>query len=214
MRKESHVTEASTERESTKHDARQVPLKVASTPAPNHRPSRRPGVAMRLSTDQNQATESLSNPKGQSREDAVMETLVEGTFREVAWAERDLNGHNAQGADFSAATLTGICALGTNFAGALFEETQLQGAALCGANLTGAILRHANLQNANLMWCNLRSASLFGADLRGANLAWADLREVDLREANLSGAYFNYHTQWPHNFDPQHAAMFELAEPR
>ncbi|HRW10732.1 MAG TPA: pentapeptide repeat-containing protein [Caldilineaceae bacterium] len=167
-----------------------------------------------MSTNRSQAPGDLLHHEEEFQEAAVTETLVEGVFREVEWPGSNLNGHNAQGADFSAAILTGICALGTNFAGALFEETQLQGAALCGANLTGAMLRHANLQNANLMWCDLRSASLFGADLRGANLAWADLREVDLREANLSGAYFNYHTQWPRNFNPRDAAMFELAEPR
>ncbi|MEZ4679466.1 MAG: pentapeptide repeat-containing protein [Caldilineaceae bacterium] len=142
------------------------------------------------------------------------EILSHGDFREVEWPNLELNGCDAQEANFSAATLTGICALGANLHGAQFEEAQLQGAALCGANLTSANLRHADLRNANLTWCDLRNATVFAADLRGANLAWADLRNADLRQINLVGAYYNRQTQWPADFDPVQARLICFAESR
>jgi len=151
------------------------------------------------------------------RKDAVSATeeatteLALGVFREIEWPNRNFNGFDAHGADFCAAILTGICALGANFSDTLFEEAQLQNAALCGANLNSANFRHADLRNANLSWCDLRGSSLFAADLRGANLAWADLRHVDLREANLVNAYYNYQTQWPTDFDPSAVSMHEIA---
>lgn len=146
--------------------------------------------------------------------EATTVVLPHGDFREVDWAGVILNGCDATGANFSAAMLADLCALGANLTDVQFEEAELQNAALCGANLTQANLRNADLRNANLTWCNLRGATLLAGDLRGANLAWADLRDADLRHVNLKGAYYNVRTQWPTGFDPAAAQMLCLAESR
>lgn len=194
-------------REQEKRFLQQTKVHKASTPASvRHRVSRHPGAATHA------ASAPLVTPAPRA---ALPPTVLShGDFREVDWSDEILNGCDATGADFSAATLLNLCALGATLCQSQLEETQLQNAALCGADLTGANLRHADLRRANLSWCNLRGANLFATDLRGANLAWADLRAVDLRAANLRGAYYNNQTQWPTDFDPHTAAMICLSETR
>lgn len=140
--------------------------------------------------------------------------LGQGDFREVEWVEANLNGRDARSADFSAAILIDLCALGANFADTQLEEAQLENASFCGATLTNANLRHANLRNANLTWSDLRGVTLFAANLRGANLCWADLRDADLRQANFVGAYYNDETQWPIDFAPSLAHLIHLTGSR
>lgn len=176
-----------------------------------HRPLRRPLPPKRVAQvddkqqrrqhlDEQWVAEDLPNP------------VPYGNFREVDWPGIQLNGCDATGADFSAATLTDLCALGANFTASQFEEAQLQNGAFCGANLTQANFRHSDLRRANLSWATLRQANLFGVDLRSANLAWADLREANLREVNLAGAYYNLHTQWPSGFELAGRQMICLSE--
>jgi uncharacterized protein YjbI with pentapeptide repeats len=178
-----------------------------------HRPLRQP-VQPRVGQNL-AAAQVLKQPLDRySTEDGLPVVFPHGDFREVEWPGAILNGCDATGADFSAALLSDLCALGANFSEGQFEESQLRNAALCGANLTRTNLRHADFRNANLTWCNLRGANLFAVDLRGANLAWADLREADLREVNFVGAYYNFRTQWPVGFDPAARQMVCLAESR
>ncbi|MEZ4622905.1 MAG: pentapeptide repeat-containing protein [Caldilineaceae bacterium] len=141
------------------------------------------------------------------------EILSHGDFREVEWPNLELNGCDAQEANFSAATLTGICALGQIYTVRNLRRRNCKVLPFV-VNLTSDNLRHADLRNANLTWCDLRNATVFAADLRGANLAWADLRNADLRQINLVGAYYNRQTQWPADFDPVQARLICFAESR
>ncbi len=188
-----------------------------SDQATRHRPLRRP-MSQRVGHGVGEGATGEDTTTQQrdatlAAEDAL-HPLPHGDFREVDWSGMILNGCDATGANFSAATMIDFCALGANFSESQFEEAQLQNAALCGANLTRTNLRNGNLRNANLSWCTLRGANLFAVDLRGANLAWADLREADLREVNLTGAYYNLRTQWPIGFDPTAKQMICLTESR
>lgn len=195
------------------HDGQVQSSQVTYYPAlaARHRTPRRPGVLHVSNADESQSSAIDTVIEGDV---GIPSVFPLGNFREVQWPDANLNGSDVHGADFSAAVLTKLCALGANLSDVQMEEAQLQGAALCGADLTSANLRHADLRNANLSWCDLQGAGLFAADLRGANLAWADLRNVDLREANLSGAYYNYQTQWPAGFEPARIQMIYIAETR
>lgn len=206
------------EREHSKQVAkRQKALSQASeATSVGHRPQRRPSTPRHQSgavATQDRQIE-LPAPHMDDAGWIAVSDLPNGTFREVDWTAVNLNGCDAHGADFSAAILHNLCALGANLQDVQLEEAELQNAALCGANMQNANLSHANLRNANLTWANLSKAKLFDCDLRGANLAWADLRKVDLRLANLAGAYYNTKTQWPADFDPQQAQLIHLGEAR
>lgn len=189
---------------------------LAEASPAGHRPQRRPSTPRRQAAAVAMQEEQIEVAAPHTDDNAwiAVTDLPNGTFREVDWTAVNLNGRDAHGADFSAAVLRDLCALGANLQDVQLEEAELQNAALCGANMQSANLSHANLRNANLTWSNLSHAKLFDCDLRGANLAWADLRNVDLRLANLAGAYYNAKTQWPADFDPQQAQLIYLGEAR
>lgn len=218
---ESHQTELRDDEEKIENRLQQFRRWRHPTPTARHRISRRPGQMTSHSTivdqntvDQKGDIDRTTDLPIEGAEELLRLELPFGNFREVEWPGVVLNGRDAHGADFSAANLTDMCALGANLANIQLEEAQLQNAAICGTNLSHANLRHADLRNANLTWSDCRGAILFGADLRNANLAWTDLRDTDLRQANLSGAYYNAQTKLPNGFDPDAARMINVGESR
>ncbi len=87
-------------------------------------------------------------------------------------------------------------------AGVVWDFCDKQGANLSAANLSGGSLKNANLSDTNLAaanlsgadlaYANLAAAKLLNADLRGANLTGAILRGADLSGADLTGATLSF----------------------
>ena len=115
----------------------------------------------------------------------------------------NLEGIEAEGADFTEATLASVEGQEADFTGARFDSANVSGADLREAelarssaieadfeeaNLEAADLSQVDLTGAKLVGTDLRGADLSGANLEGADLSGALLGDADLSQARLAGA--------------------------
>lgn len=130
--------------------------------------------------------------------------------------------------DYSNSSLVGIKILHSNLSNSNFsnsnlsksnmDDIELRGSNFSNSNLSGSNIRYARLQNTNFKNANLptivlytvflNGADLQGASLQNANLVYARLYSANFEGCNLQGvkfteSYYDIHTKWPKNFQPQ-----------
>ena len=114
-----------------------------------------------------------------------------------------LNGSNLRKADLSQANLSQSQLIQVNL-----SLANLSKAILTATNFTKAFLTRANLQEAHLEEANFEQAILHEVDFQSAYLGWVNFAGADLTKARLPldypyEVYYDEHTIFDHDFDPQ-----------
>lgn len=138
--------------------------------------------------------------------------LTDADLRRANLEETHLYWSNLRESDLRGSVMVGANLMGADLEGADLSGADLTFAVLNGANLCNAVLHGTTLVDADLNWANFSGADLDGANLSGARLGWADLSDVSLATVDLTRAYYNNHTQWPDDFDPEAAGCVRLGD--
>lgn len=148
-----------------------------------------------------------------------------GILKNYVQGDTDFRNSDLRKAPLMNVTLKGVKLDGSNLRKANFHDSNLSyssfvlvnlsradlaKAILTEANFEQASLRKANLQQSYLEKANFQLANLQDADLRDAYLAGVSFESADLRGAKLMSkypyqVYYNHHTSFDANFDPQQA---------
>ena len=123
-----------------------------------------------------------------------------------------LDGSNLRQANLNSSNLSESSFIQTNlalvdFVKAVLTEVNFERANLCQANLREAHLKKANFTKANLQGADLREAHLFNAVFAGADLTAARLSAEYPYEV-----YYDSHTIFDDQFEPQQGGWKELVQ--
>jgi uncharacterized protein YjbI with pentapeptide repeats len=130
--------------------------------------------------------ECITLPKG------ALSVRVQENDPDYIATQRNCEGCNLAGLDFSRRNLEGAKLTGANLNKANLEGAVLRQADLRNALLQGSRLAYANLDRANLCGAQLNADASSGAtDTAAADLTGAFLRNANLARANLTGATFS-----------------------
>lgn len=144
-----------------------------------------------------------SHAKGEtnfSRRELSKASLIQVTLKGIKLDGSNLAQANLNGSNLSYSSLIQVNLSNANLSKAILTE----------ANLTRALLNQANLQAAHLEKANFQGAKLKDVDLRGAYLLEADFSAAYLRGAKLQAdypykVYYDCHTSFDSDFNPQRA---------
>lgn len=121
-----------------------------------------------------------------------------------------LDGSNLSNIDLSRANLSHSSLIRVNL-----NLANLNQAILTEVNLTNSFLTQANLYEAHLEKVNFSSAILHGVNFQSSHLAQANFSGADLTKAKLPldypyEVYYDQHTIFDHDFDPEVRGWKEL----